>query len=134
MGHYLQAVHDGGDAVITGWAECRPTPSLTQALGGYWFEVLVFCVAGQFVAAIGWAKGKRWYFSGFFFGYAFCTMGLAYKSYDFHTYVQKFAEYIRSPEATEVFRQAVARRWSLLITALIVVNGLILWFAYLRKE
>ena len=133
FGHYIVAVHNGGDAKIIGWAKTSPTPALSQALAGYWMELIVFCLAGQFIAAIGYRKGW-WWVSGFCFGYSLITIVLAPRSYDFNTYVVKFAEYVRTPGAIETYKKAVMNRWILLSTAMVVVNVPIIYFRYLRKR
>ena len=133
FGHYITAVHNGGDAKIVAWNRTSPTPSLTQALAGYWMELLVFCLLGQFVAAIGYKKGW-WWVSGFCFGYSLITMFMAPQSYDFNTYVEKFAEYVRTPGAIEAYKKAVLNRWILLCTAMLVVNVPIIYFRYLKRK
>jgi len=127
----IVARRDGNSAQITGWNSSLSKGALKQALAGYWFEVLVFCAAGQFIAAIGKAKGW-WWVSGFFFGYVIVTMAIAFKSYDFHSYIDQFAEQVRLP--AETLKTAVRNRWILLCTAVSLVNVPIIWFCYVRSK
>jgi len=106
-------------------------PNLSQALGGYWVELGVFCLAGQLVALI---AGKNWWVSGFFFGYALMTIWTAPQSYDFNTYVVKYAEQVRSTQSVEVLKKAVLNRWVLLSTVTLLVNAPIIYFLHWRKH
>jgi hypothetical protein len=126
VGHWITAAHNGNDATITGWASAEVTPTLTQAVAGYWFEVLVFSIVGQILLL---AKRVRW-LAGFFFGYVALRLVFAFGSYDFNEYVMRVAEINGAPY--DVLKTAVLKRWALLCTAVTLVNGFLIR-AHYRK-
>ena len=135
LGHVIIASHNGQEAQVTGWSKTSVTGALTQSLAGYWIEVLVFCIAGQLIAAIGFARPLCWWWvSGFFFGYALVTMFTAFNSNDFNEYIYRFAEYVSSPQSAELYKKTVQNRWILLCTAVLLVNVPIIYFRYWRSS